>query len=382
MSKITDVTKFKFELLDECFCRRNTKYSTQELFDYMMPRLETAYGAGTNYSKRSLNRDILKMKDLEDAPIACERKGDNVWYYWYTDPNWSYKNPVFQNQLSKLSEAIVILDELQGLPHSRELAELRLRLQHHKNKIQDVHNQILIFKNLPAGIGEANVEPLYEGITGARAVEIVYERYNSNEPKTWKVHPYSIIVDERHWYLYCYNDRKKDHSLFSLDRIKEVRGTDLEYRFNDVPAEIYLKDIMGMTRLADEEVQDIELAVSPKIASYLVSRPLHHSQQQCGPDEDGMLHIRLQLRINPELIAKILSYGAEVKVLKSERLKKRIKDEVDRLSQIYAEARPQLAVDSSQNVESSFNVAESKKQKADGKGKVIELTRVRRSASS
>ena len=275
--KIKDITKFKFELLDECFCRRNTEFSADELHTYVFRRLEIAYGPGTTYSKRQLNRDVRKMDDSTDAPIASERRG-NVWYYWYTDPNWSYRTPVFQNQLSRLGEAIVILDELQGLPHGRELAALRMRLQHHKNRLTDVHNQILVFKSLPAGVGEENVEPLYEAITGAVTVDIVYEKYNSNERRTWTVHPYSLVEYEKHWYLYCYNHVKKNHSIFSLDRIKEIRRSEITYRFNDIPADIYFKDIIGVTRRPEEEVQDIELLVSPKMAPYFLSRALHHSQ--------------------------------------------------------------------------------------------------------
>ena len=332
--KIKEITKFKYELLDECFCRRNTEYSAEELHSYLLTRLEIAYGQGTTYSKRQLNRDIKKMGDTTDAPIASERRG-NVWYYWYTDPNWSYRTPVFQNQLSRLGEAIVILDELQGLPHGRELAALKMRLQHHKNRITDVHNQILVFKSLPAGVGEEHVQPLYEAIISNTVLDIVYEKYNSNEKRDRTVHPYSLVEYEKHWYLFCYNEMRKAHAVFSLDRIKGIEKSKIAYRYNDVPADVYFKDVIGVTRLAHEEVQDIELLVSPKMAPYFLARALHHSQEELGRGADGSLHISLRLRINEELVDKLMGYGSEVRVLGSERLINRMRDEVRKLGEMY-----------------------------------------------
>jgi predicted DNA-binding transcriptional regulator YafY len=322
----------------------------------MLRRFDPVYGQQTTYSKRQLLRDIISMRAKTDAPIMSKRLEGNVWYHWYTDPNWSLPVPAFQNQLERLSESIVILDEFDGLPHGRELAQLRLNLKDPKNWREEANDPVLIFKSLPKGAGKENLEPLYEAISGAITVQIVYEKYNSKEQRLWTVHPYSLIEYARHWYLYCYNEEKKDHSVFSLDRIKSITASVTKYRYNDIPANIYFRDIIGVTRLRQEEVQDIELLVSPKLAPYFLARHMHHSQEEIGRHTDGTLHISLRLRINPELIDKLLGYGSEVRVLKSERLIARMREEVKKLMDLYDNSEAK-------------------------KGRVMELPRVRKSGS-
>ena len=300
----------------------------------MLPRLEIEYGWKTDYSRRQLTDDIKALEYEEGAPIARRRVG-NVFYYKYTDPNYCYKQQVYQKQLLRLSQMIVILDELPSLPHQSDLIELRMRLQHYRNKVDDVHNQILMFKSLPFGRGDENVAPLYEAIAEYKAVTIQHERYHSNEPSERLVHPYSLVEYERHWYLFGYCVLNQCHRVFALDRIKSVQESGADYRLNEYPAELYFKDIVGVTRLPGEEVQDIELLVSKQMAPYFLSKPMHHSQYRINDETEDELHIGLRVMINPELIGKLLGYGREVRVLKSERLLSRMKEEVTMLSGMY-----------------------------------------------
>lgn len=64
---------------------------------------------------------------------------------------------------------------------------------------------------------------------------------------------------------------------------------------------------------------------SPLLAPYLKTQHLHHTQKTVREDETGLV-ISLMLIPNPELTQLILSYGADVKVLKPVALQEGIKE--------------------------------------------------------
>jgi predicted DNA-binding transcriptional regulator YafY len=64
-----------------------------------------------------------------------------------------------------------------------------------------------------------------------------------------------------------------------------------------------------------QQVQTIEVKVSPKFSNYLISIPLHHTQQVVKIDNEGWMHLRWQLMVNQELISELLRFGQDVVVL-------------------------------------------------------------------
>jgi predicted DNA-binding transcriptional regulator YafY len=70
-------------------------------------------------------------------------------------------------------------------------------------------------------------------------------------------------------------------------------------------------------------VEEIELWFSPLLAPYIKTQHLHHTQKTVREDETGLV-ISLKLILNPELTQLILSYGADITVLKPEALKESI----------------------------------------------------------
>jgi predicted DNA-binding transcriptional regulator YafY len=69
-------------------------------------------------------------------------------------------------------------------------------------------------------------------------------------------------------------------------------------------------------------------------APYILSQPLHHSQQMISNDEHG-LHVQLKVYITRELIMSILSYGGDVEVLTPQQLIKEIERQVVVMGKLY-----------------------------------------------
>lgn len=95
----------------------------------------------------------------------------------------------------------------------------------------------------------------------------------------------------------------------------------------------YFQHTLGVT-LGKGTVEEIELWFSPAMAPYIKTQHLHHTQKTVSDDDKGLV-ITLKLIPNPELTQLILSYGADLKVLKPQGLMDKIKNESKKVSGLY-----------------------------------------------
>jgi len=68
----------------------------------------------------------------------------------------------------------------------------------------------------------------------------------------------------------------------------------------------------------------VQLSFTPRVGQYVLTQPLHETQQLIKETESEIC-ISMQVGITIELINDILSYGADIKVLKPESLASQIK---------------------------------------------------------
>ena len=99
------------------------------------------------------------------------------------------------------------------------------------------------------------------------------------------------------------------------------------------PADFF-KYSFGITQVHDAKAEQVDLLFTPYQSVYILSQPLHHSQQIIKNDENG-LHVQLKVYITQELIMSILSYASEVKVLGPAKLVKQIIEEVSEMGKLY-----------------------------------------------
>jgi len=108
-----------------------------------------------------------------------------------------------------------------------------------------------------------------------------------------------------------------------LDSCKEV------YENCSIDFTEYFEDIIGVTNDLDREPEKVLIELSGSILPYIKSKPMHGSQKIKG----NILEINVKL--NYELVATLLSFGDQVKVLQPESLVNQIKEKINKLKTFY-----------------------------------------------
>jgi predicted DNA-binding transcriptional regulator YafY len=158
-----------------------------------------------------------------------------------------------------------------------------------------------------------HIEKLKKAIKEQQVLEIDYQPFNK-DLLILHIHPYLLKEYNNRWFVFCYTNEYKGKGVYALDRILNIRKTDLKYKSISVKTiQNYFKDILGCTNIKENKVEKIVVRLKNFRANYLISKPNHHSQKVLKKD-DQYTWFSFNLKINPELTAYLLSFGPDLKV--------------------------------------------------------------------
>ena len=174
----------------------------------------------------------------------------------------------------------------------------------------------------------------YKAIANRQVLRFNYQRFGQ-DPFTITFHPQFIKEYNGRWFVFGEADREPYQAYnVPLDRIvgKVCEMNDVEY----IPApkglyQDFFKNIIGVTH---EKYAKVEVIIIRTKTEYqhglLLTKPLHHSQQESRPygEYDGKWYGEFTLTIEPnrELLGRILLYGENLEVISPKSLREQIKE--------------------------------------------------------
>ena len=145
-------------------------------------------------------------------------------------------------------------------------------------------------------------------------LEFGYSPYSrTGQPKPVKLEPYFLKIFRLRWYVTGRNVRENKIKTYALDRMSEVHvGQETFTIPPDFDAEAYFRDAFGIV-FSQGETRKVTRRVDPRQAKYFRALPLHHSQQEMVGDKFSIFNYNL--RLTPDLVQELLSYGPKITVL-------------------------------------------------------------------
>lgn len=121
----------------------------------------------------------------------------------------------------------------------------------------------------------------------------------------------------------------------ALDRIEGLSPSNVSYiKYKQDDIKDYFKDVIGVSVNPNGEPENVMLFVDRTNAPYVITKPLHHSQQVIETTDNGIV-ISLKVQLNFELEKEILGFGDAVRVIKPETLKRRIRERLAHAVDLY-----------------------------------------------
>jgi len=324
----------RYKTIDQCLKNRYRKWSLDDIIEKVSDALYEFEGISTGVSKRTIQADIQFMRSDKlgyNAPIVVvDRK-----FYTYEDENYSItQSPIKDEDVDKMKEIVSLLKQFNGFQYFDEMTELIAKLENNIYKSAKQTPNYIQFEDNKQLKGIEHLSGLYQAILNKRPLFIEYKSFKSEEVRKDMYHPYLLKEYRNRWFLITRSNKGKMLITLALDRIEAFYELDskLYKPYEGVDFDTYYSECIGVTRTEKDRPQKIILKFNPRNAPYVITKPLHQSQQIIENTENGLI-IRIDVIPNFELEREILGFGESIEILGPKRLKQQIQRRVAKMVQ-------------------------------------------------
>ena len=320
---VTKNALLRYKILDRCFSG-SVRYSIDELLDFVNDELEAQGEYGI--SLRQLREDIKNMRSIYDAPIDAKPNWGRKCYYAYSDEDYSiFKSDISDEDYKALQSTLEMLAKYKVT--NVWLEDIIANLEHRFDIVPNTEKLVFFDENRNLK-GLEFLSDIIKHTVAHEAIDVVYRSYRGHE-ETYCFNPYCVKQYNGRWFMLGYDAKYGRINNFALDRVVSFKKSDRQFVVNTfIDVDDYFKDIIGVTvPNGDAEILDIRLKFEKERFPYVVSKPLHHSQEIV--DESNCI-IEVHVKKNKELIQKIFSYMPDVEVLSPSSLREEIIDAIKR----------------------------------------------------
>jgi predicted DNA-binding transcriptional regulator YafY len=315
----------RYKTIDACLRNRRRKWTLENLIKAVSDALYDYEGIDKGISRRSVQADLQLMRSDKlgyNAPIIVVSKK----YYTYDDAAYSITNiPLNEQDLGRMNEAVEILKQFKGFSHFSSLNEVVQKLEDHVYAAAHNSPTVIDFEKNDRLKGLEHLEILYQSVIQQKAMKIAYQSFRAKEENSFVFHVWWLKEFKNRWFAVGVKDKSQQIMHLALDRMGIlVIAEEALYIDNDsiIPSEYY-KDVVGVTVSTNMRSSNVKLFVSNEHAPYVITKPMHHSQEILETKKDGII-INLKVQLNFELEREILGYAEGMEVLAPEHLRKRI----------------------------------------------------------
>ncbi len=184
------------------------------------------------------------------------------------------------------------------------------------------------------------LDDLLDAILGGRYVRIRYVGFEG-EARYETVQPLSFAVYEHQLYLLGRGGAGRPKP-YRFARVRSVRVLPTRFDYPDKDAyepEALFADSFGVFVDPKYEVERLEVSLDPRWAHYVKTHRWHRSQRTWT--EKGRVHLELRVRLCPEVVAWVLSFGPDAQVVSPPRFRSKIASLAKQLANLYDAAPAQ-----------------------------------------
>lgn len=326
----------RYRIIDTCLRKTEQSWNWEALAEACAEALYEFEGKDKVPSQRTIKGDIQNMRSGKlgyHAPIEYDRKYKT---YFYTDSKFSIDlTPLTEKDTAALNSALLILKQFSGRVNVEGINNLVTHLEE-KFKIKSSRQkEIIQFEQSLNEPGHHWVNRIYEAIKKKQTLNLTYQPFDK-QPYTRIISPYLLKEYNKRWFLFGLEHNKyQSITNLGLDRINQIENSLQDFRESpDFDGSAYLKDIVGVKRPADQQVETVIIKAYGTQRHYIRTKPIHTSQEIVEMMEDYGV-FSLQVVPNYELTSRLLGYGRTLEVVSPEWYREEVKEIIERMIGFY-----------------------------------------------
>lgn len=313
----------RYQVLDRCFSNQYKEYYIDDLINECSKELNYFDGSERPISRRTIFNDINYMKSESgwNAPIEVVYRGRKA-SYRYSEPGFSInKSSLSKDDIDKLKETMFMFQRIKGIPSCEWMSEIITKLED-KFKLKGMEKSVLGYEQVEDYTGFDFFTDLFNYIVNRQVIDITYHPFEKEE-EVMTIHPYYLKQYNNRWFLFGLNDERCAISNLALDRIIDIRISQIPYKENaTIDFESFFDNVIGVT-VKSLAIETIRLKFSKSWLPFVETKPLHRSQ--VVKDHDNGI-VEISVIPNRELDSLLLSFGSKVEIIQPVWYRERIKN--------------------------------------------------------
>lgn len=186
-------------------------------------------------------------------------------------------------------------------------------------------------KNAMTPLEQLHLSKLQQAIQSEWVCHITYIDNQFNETSR-NIYPYKIISYQHFLYLACYCEKREQHRIFKLTRIKTLH---IMYETYDSTKLSGIDDfINNRDGIFKGKPANIELIVKPPFSAMLTELKKFDIQSHTFINHTD-IRFSATTELTPEIVNWVLSMGDSVLVVKPQALKEQLLEKVEKINKIY-----------------------------------------------
>lgn len=321
----------RYQVLNRCFRNRYREFTIEDLVKECNKALSKA--DKPDVSKRTIQNDINTLEVDYGIKLDENLKRGKMRLYRYVDTN--YTIPIFRindTERHKLQDAIRVLEHLEGEPMYDWARTLLMQIE--GGLFDDDSTPVVSFQTNPDLKGIELFGKLLQAIIKKRVLKLKYTPYGKT-PITTTIYPYHLKEYNDRWYLIAQAKGYDMYAHYALDRIDDFEEVAIPYKEPEIEFDDYFDDVIGVT-VPEEDSEDVVLRINKPRFEYIRTKPLHLSQR-IVEENDYFAVVTINVKVNKELEALILSFGSDMEVLSPDSFRERIADKIKLMNQKYTD---------------------------------------------
>ena len=321
----------RHKVLNDCFRDPFRKYTIDDLVaecNKAMLKL-----GKPEVSKRTIQNDIMTLET--DYGIRLDETlhiGKKRIYRYYDMSYTLQKFKMDDSERNKILAAVNVLENYEGEPVMDWARTLLTQIG--SGLFGSDSSSVVSFQSNPDLKGISLFGDILRAIINKKVLKLTYAPFGKDSFID-RIYPYYLKQFNDRWYLIAQAVGYDTFGHYALDRIESFEEIDMPYKESEVDFEEYFDDVIGVTVPEGCEPVDVILSVSNSRYNYIKTKPLHLTQRKLSEDKD-YTRISINVKINKELIALLLSFGSDIEVLAPASLREEIAQKIHAMSGKYS----------------------------------------------
>jgi predicted DNA-binding transcriptional regulator YafY len=319
----------RYQVLNKCFRNRYREYTIDDLVDECNKALRRI--DKPDVSKRTIQNDINTLEADYHIVLNEGLRQGRKRIYRYADTN--YTIPLYRmndEERNKIEDAIYVLRQFEGEPLYDWVRTILMQIE--GGIFDEDASPVVSFQSNLDLRGLEHFSKLLQAILNKRVLKLKYTPYGKSQI-TATVYPYFLKEYNDRWYLIAYVKGYGSYAHYALDRIDDFEEVAVTYKKADIEFDEYFDDVIGVT-VPEKASEDIVLRISKPRFEYIRTKPLHLSQR-IVEENDNFAIININVKVNKELEALVLSFGNDIDVLAPEFFREQVANKIRSMNQKY-----------------------------------------------